>query len=47
MTGEGTSLESYKENKDGNMQKVTKYGVWNSEKLARKKKMAHPGSYST
>ncbi len=33
------------ENKDGDIQKVTKYGVWDLEKLTREKKMAHPGSY--
>jgi hypothetical protein len=49
-------LESYKENGYGtcrksrkqgwNIQKITKYGVRNFEKLTRKKKMAYPGSYA-
>ncbi len=54
---EGGHLENYKENgystcrksrKQGwDIQKVTKYGVWNFEKITKIKEMAHPGCYST
>ncbi len=40
-------MQKFTKTRVGDIQKVTKYGVWNFEKLTRKTKMAHPGSYST